>query len=74
MNFTRTPLFVHISDINKKINEYERLVLVCQDKTASFGFKTLELCFTVKEYLTRFYQNSSYLHHLMKKGVIFYNV
>lgn len=43
MSFTRTPLFVHISDINKQINEYERLVLVCKDKTASFGFKTLDI-------------------------------
>lgn len=43
MNFTRTPLFVHISDINKQINEYEQLVLVCKDKTASFGFKTLDI-------------------------------
>ena len=43
MSFRRTPLFVHISDINKQINEYERLVLVCKDKTASFGFKTLDI-------------------------------
>ncbi|HAK17108.1 MAG TPA: hypothetical protein DCM65_12860 [Acinetobacter junii] len=43
MSFIRTPLFVHISDINKQINEYERLVLVCKDKTASFGFKTLHI-------------------------------
>ncbi|MFC6166347.1 hypothetical protein [Acinetobacter terrestris] len=43
MSFIRTPLFVHISDINKQINEYERLVLVCKDKTASFGFKTLDI-------------------------------
>ena len=43
MSFTRTPLFVHISDINKQINEYERLILVCKDKTASFGFKTLDI-------------------------------
>ena len=43
MSFTRTPLFVHISDINKQINEYERLILICKDKTASFGFKTLDI-------------------------------
>lgn len=43
MSFIRTPLFVHISDINKQINEYERLVLICKDKTASFGFKTLDI-------------------------------
>ncbi|MEO9346153.1 hypothetical protein [Acinetobacter radioresistens] len=43
MNFTRDLLFVHITDINKQINEYERLVLVCKDKTASFGFKTLDI-------------------------------
>lgn len=43
MSFTRTPLFVHISDINKQINEYERLFLVCKDKTASLGFKTLDI-------------------------------
>ena len=41
MNFTLDLLFVHITDINKQINEHERLVLVCKDKTASFGFKTL---------------------------------
>ena len=43
MSFTRTLLFIHISDINKQINEYERLILVCKDKTASFGFKTLDI-------------------------------
>ena len=43
MNFTRDLLFVHITDINKQVNEYERLVLVCKDKTASFGFKTLDI-------------------------------
>jgi len=43
MNFKRIPLFVHISDINKQINEHERLVLVCKDKTASFAFKTLDI-------------------------------
>ncbi|MDR7655221.1 hypothetical protein [Acinetobacter junii] len=43
MNFRRSPLFVHISDINKQINEHERLVLVCRDKTASFAFKTLDI-------------------------------
>lgn len=43
MNFRRSPLFVHISDINKQINEHERLVLVCKDKTASFAFKTFDI-------------------------------
>lgn len=43
MNFRRSPLFVHISDINKQINEHERLVLVCRDKTASFAFKTFDI-------------------------------
>ena len=43
MNFTRTPLLVHITDINKQINEHERLVLVCKDKTASFSFKKLDI-------------------------------
>ena len=43
MNFKRIPLLVHISDINKQINEHERLVLVCKDKTASFAFKTLDI-------------------------------
>ncbi|MEC8123807.1 MAG: hypothetical protein VX125_08180 [Pseudomonadota bacterium] len=43
MNFTRTPLFVHISDINKQITEYERLILVLKDKTASFSFRTLDI-------------------------------
>ena len=43
MNFRRSPIFVHISDINKQINEHERLVLVCKDKTASFAFKTFDI-------------------------------
>ena len=43
MNFTRTPLLVHITDINKQINEHERLILVCKDKTASFAFKTFDI-------------------------------
>ena len=43
MNFRRSPIFVHISDINKQINEHERLVLVCKDKTAAFGFKKLDI-------------------------------
>ncbi|WP_151839456.1 hypothetical protein [Acinetobacter junii] len=43
MNFKRSPIFVHISDINKQINEHERLVLVCKDKTASFAFKTFDI-------------------------------
>ena len=43
MNFRRYPIFVHISDINKQINEHERLVLVCKDKTAAFGFKKLDI-------------------------------
>lgn len=43
MNFRRSPIFVHISDINKQIIEHERLVLVCKDKTASFAFKTFDI-------------------------------
>lgn len=43
MNFTRTPLFVHITDINKQITEHERLILVLKDKTASFSFRTLDI-------------------------------
>jgi len=43
MNFRRSPILVHISDINKQINEHERLVLVCKDKTASFAFKTFDI-------------------------------
>ncbi len=43
MNFRCSPIFVHISDINKQINEHERLVLVCKDKTASFAFKTFDI-------------------------------
>ncbi|WP_179991392.1 hypothetical protein [Acinetobacter sp. YH16058] len=43
MNFRHYPIFVHISDINKQINEHERLVLVCKDKTAAFGFKKLDI-------------------------------
>ena len=69
MSFTRTPLFVHITDINKQINEHERLILVCKDKTASFAFKTFDIgtLFYRKEYLARFCQNNNYLHLLMKK-------
>lgn len=43
MNFIRTPLLVHITDINKQITEHERLILVLKDKTASFSFKTLDI-------------------------------
>ncbi len=43
MNFRRSPIFVHISDINKQITEHERLVLVCKDKTASFTLKTFDI-------------------------------
>ena len=43
MNFTRTPLFVHITDINKQLTEHERLILVLKDKTASFSFRTLDI-------------------------------
>jgi len=43
MNFIRTPLFVHITDIHKQITEHERLILVLKDKTASFSFKTLDI-------------------------------
>lgn len=43
MNFIRAPLFVLIADIDKKITEHERLMLVLKDKTASFSFKTLDI-------------------------------
>ena len=43
MNFIRTPLFVHITDIHKQITEHEHLILVLKDKTASFSFKTLDM-------------------------------
>ena len=43
MNFTRTLLFVHITDINKQIKEHERLVLVFKDKTDSFCYKRLDI-------------------------------
>lgn len=43
MNFIRTPLFVHITDIHKQITEHEHLILVLKDKTASFSFKTLDI-------------------------------
>ncbi len=43
MNFTRTPLLVHITDINKQLTEHERLILVLKDKTASFSFRTLDI-------------------------------
>lgn len=43
MNFIRTPLFVHITDIHKQITEHERLILVLKDKTASFSFRTLDI-------------------------------
>ena len=43
MNFMRSPLVVSISNIEKKIIEHERLVLVLKDKTASFSFKNLDI-------------------------------
>ncbi|WP_180129575.1 hypothetical protein [Acinetobacter sp. YH12057] len=43
MNFTRTPLLVHITDINKQITEHERLILVIKDKKNSFSFRTLDI-------------------------------
>lgn len=43
MNFIRTPLFVHITDIHKQITEHEHLILVLKDKTASFSFRTLDI-------------------------------
>jgi hypothetical protein len=51
MNFIRSPLLVHIADINRQITEHERLVLVGKDKTAAFGFKMLDIG-------TLFYQKS----------------
>jgi hypothetical protein len=43
MNFIRSPLLVHIADINRQMTEHERLVLVGKDKTAAFGFKMLDI-------------------------------
>ncbi len=43
MNFIRSPLVVHITDINRQITEHERLMLVFKDKTAAFSFKTLDI-------------------------------
>ena len=43
MNFVRSPLVVHISDVDRQIFEHERLMLVLKDKTASFSFKTLDI-------------------------------
>ena len=43
MSFVRAPLFVHVTDIDNETLEYERLILVLNDKTASFSFKTLDI-------------------------------
>ena len=43
MNFTRSLLFVHISDVGRQIIEHECLVLVLKDKTAAFGSKMLDI-------------------------------
>lgn len=73
MNFIRSPLFVHITDINKQITEHERLMLVLKDKTASFSFKTLDVgtFFFVKEDVMKQYQMMNSLLLLMKKDAIF---
>lgn len=43
MNFIRPPLFLHISDSNRQIVKHEHLLLVIQDKTASFSLKILDI-------------------------------
>ncbi|MEB3767279.1 hypothetical protein [Acinetobacter sp. MD2] len=43
MSFVRVPLLVHLSNIDKQITEHERLIFVCNDKTSSFSFKTLDI-------------------------------
>jgi hypothetical protein len=75
MNFIRSPLLVHIADINRQMTEHERLVLVGKDKTAAFGFKMLDIgtLFYQKEHLRMFCLNSSCLLLLMKKDAIFCN-
>lgn len=76
MSFTRTPLFVHISDINKQINEHEQLVLVCKDKTAAFGFKTLDIgtLFYRKRVSGEILSEQHLSASFDEKDVIFYNV
>src|SRR5699024_5957913 len=43
MKFERPPLFVDISDVRRQIVKHEHLLLVIQDKTASFSLKTLDI-------------------------------
>ena len=43
MNFIRSPLFVHITDINRQVTEHERLLLILKDKTAASSFRTLDI-------------------------------
>ncbi|MCH2014499.1 hypothetical protein MKX17_00810 [Acinetobacter ursingii] len=76
MNFRRSPIFVHISDINKQINEHERLVLVCKDKTASFAFKTFDIgtLFYRKRVSGKVLSEQQLSALLMKKDVIFCSV
>lgn len=72
MNFIRTPLFVHITDIHKQITEHERLILVLKDKTASFSFRTLDIgtFFFAKENAVKRCQMMKSLALLMKKDAI----
>lgn len=41
--FKRSSLLVHISDVNKPIEQHERLLLTLKDKTDSFSFKYLDI-------------------------------
>jgi hypothetical protein len=43
MKFERPPLFVDISDVRRQIVKHEHLLLVIQDKTASFSLKILDI-------------------------------
>lgn len=43
MSFIRSPLFVHITDINRQVTEHERLLLILKDKTAASSFRTLDI-------------------------------
>ena len=76
MKFERPPLFVDISDVHRQIVKHEHLLLVIQDKTASFSLKTLDIgtFFFVKENSMKRYQMMKSLPLLMKIDVIFCSV
>lgn len=73
MNFIRPPLFLHISDSNRQIVKHEHLLLVIQDKTASFSLKILDIgtFFFVKENSMKRYQMMKFQPLLMKKTLFF---